>query len=280
MTTALYDLITRSRRLRPASRDAYLRSVEQFMDFCRGHPDTAALEAWRDDLERTRSPQTVNTMICGVRFAARRLAEVEHEPKLDFARAVEPLPTGEVTREPVVLTAEQCRRLLAACDASLLGLRDRAILELGLRTGMRRAEICHVAVADINDDKLSFLLKGGRRHTIRLGKKSLRWMGAWRQAARINSGRVFRSVRRSLDTPTLRDSLSPGGLYAALLRRADEAEVPFHPHCMRHTFVTLCHQLGIPEWRISAVTGHATRGNIDKYTHDLDGKPIGDLLPF
>ena len=81
---------------------------------------------------------------------------------------------------------------------------------------------------------------------------------------------------------TVTDSLSSDGLYKALKKRAEHLGIEgFHPHAMRHAFVTYARAAGVPDWRINAVTGHkGAEGMIDSYTHDPNQVPVGDLLPF
>lgn len=96
------------------------------------------------------------------------------------------------------------RALLESCADDLPGLRDRALLSAGYDTGLRASELVAVAVEHIIDaiDPDARLLtiprsKGdpeGEGATAFLSPRSVRAIAAWREAAGIESGPVFRRV--------------------------------------------------------------------------------------
>ena len=54
-------------------------------------------------------------------------------------------------------------------------------------------------------------------------------------------------------------ALTPDGLYKALQKRAAAAGiVDFHPHILRHTFVTWMRAAKVPTEHVAAVTSHAS----------------------
>jgi site-specific recombinase XerC len=106
--------------------------------------------------------------------------------------------------------------LLDACSDNLPGLRDRALLSTAYDTGLRASELVAVEVGHIMDalDPEARLLrilrsKGdqeGQGATAFLSPRSVRAIAAWRAAAEIASGSLFRrvNVRRYKARPAVR----------------------------------------------------------------------------
>ena len=96
------------------------------------------------------------------------------------------------------------RALLESCPEDMPGLRDRALLSTGYDTGLRASELVAIEVAHIVEaiDPDARLLtiprnKGdqeGEGATAYLSPRSVRAIAAWREAAGIASGPVFRRV--------------------------------------------------------------------------------------
>jgi len=283
--TELERIITSSRTKTAKTKDNYLRSIKLFETWAGTKRLTGQLvEDWRDELAKNLAPASVNSHLSAVRFVSRRLGVLRSDLRLDFAHGVEWLPKGDQVQPPRVLTADECRRLLATCstDGSLIGLRDYAALQIGLHTGVRREGLVTAQVPKGRD--ITFVLKGKRTTvTTPLGDRVLAPVRWWLKEAGIKSGPIMRRVSKpTLDHgPQIGDALTTDGLYKALQRRAAAAGIEgFHPHAMRHAFITHARAAGVPEWRINQVTGHAQARMIDTYTHDMDPKPVGDYLPF
>lgn len=97
------------------------------------------------------------------------------------------------------------RALLESCGDDLPGLRDRALLSTAYDTGLRASELVSVAVEHLIEaiDPEARLLaiarsKGdpdGEGATAYLSPRSVRAISAWREAAGISSGPLFRRVQ-------------------------------------------------------------------------------------
>ncbi len=176
---------------------------------------------------------------------------------------------------------DEGRRLIAACNRSdyyggdhARGLRDNAIILLGLRTGMLRFSMCQLRLDDLRlkhaKPKLSFVKKGGARHEILIDKTTCAALAAWVAWLRANdnrdtSGFVFRSLGRNRvlnDIPvTIGARLSPDGLYRALQQRAKQAKLhDLSPHVFRRTFIEWAKKAGAQPSQIAMVTGHKSEG--------------------
>lgn len=136
---------------------------------------------------------------------------------------------GEGPRQMTAARGEVLEALLATCDESLAGVRDRAVLLFGWASGgRRRAEIAHAEVSDLH-----WTLQDGQRQatfTMRESKtgdtspKPLKGEAAealwrWIERAGLREGPLF----RRLHGPTVGGGLSPHAVNEIIKRRARQA---------------------------------------------------------
>jgi integrase/recombinase XerD len=195
-----------------------------------------------------------------------------------------------------VLTADDIRRLLAACERPKGDLypwmaeRDRTILMLLLDTGLRAGELCGLEIADVHLDRsdpyIKVTGKGRKEREIGLGITARQQMHRWLYRYRPDTAPDTRAVFNTRD----RAALDAKGL-AALLRRLKEAAGITHircsPHDFRHTFSFSFLAHGGDVMRLSRLLGHtslavtsgylsafqsrdARRGSISPLSHSLD----------
>jgi integrase/recombinase XerD len=78
------------------------------------------------------------------------------------------------------LTLAQVAALMTVPNtADPLGIRDRAILELFYSTGLRRAELCRLGLADFNPERRTFHVRQGKGHKDRMlpvGERAVQWI--------------------------------------------------------------------------------------------------------
>jgi integrase/recombinase XerC len=169
---------------------------------------------------------------------------------------------------PAHLTLDEIDRLLVAPPGDrLLGVRDRAILELLYSAGLRVSEL-----VGLDWDRLDavtgcvrVLGKGGRERVVPVGRPALRALAAYRaacaEAGQATSGAVFRNARG-------------GRLTARSVARAMERHVVTSgttakatPHALRHTFATHLLGAGADLRAIQELLGHASLSTTQRYTH-------------
>ena len=163
-------------------------------------------------------------------------------------------PVVDVTR-PVINREEgstaafskaQTRRLLDIPSPDTIGgLRDRAILSVGLQVGLRRAEIAALAVGDLHQnrgfDSLRVTRKGGRREALAINPQAAARIRAYlAQAghAEDHDGPMFRASRPAhLDQPAA--WLDPDTIDRVLRRHAAAIGLGrgYSAHSMRATFI-------------------------------------------
>jgi site-specific recombinase XerD len=170
---------------------------------------------------------------------------------------------------PATLSADEMARLLdAPAGTAPRDLRDRALLELLYGCGLRAAEACDLALADVRLETgtLRVTGKGGKQRVVPLGGAAEaaveRYLARGRpqMAPAGTDGRLFVSVRGR--------PLHPSDVRRALLRALERAGIAQRsPHALRHTFATHLLEGGADLRSIQHLLGHASVGTTQVYTH-------------
>ena len=173
-------------------------------------------------------------------------------------------------RLPKAITVHDVEQLLAAPEATtLLGCRDRAMLETLYSTGIRVSELVGINVQDVDEAGQALFVRGkGRRERIvPLGTHALRALTAWlqmrrqhghelhaeeplyinRHGGRISTRSVRRKVSKYLDQAGLDPSISP--------------------HTLRHSFATHLLDNGADLRAVQELLGHRSLSTTQVYTH-------------
>ena len=177
-------------------------------------------------------------------------------------------------RLPKAIDVEQVERLLAAPDDStLLGARDRAILETLYSTGIRVSELVGINRGDIDEAGQALIVRGkGRKERIvPLGSHALAALGHYvgildqhhqQQNGQIDpEGPLFinkhggrlstRSVRRKVSKYLAEAGLDPD----------------ISPHTLRHSFATHLLDNGADLRSVQELLGHQSLSTTQVYTH-------------
>lgn len=174
-------------------------------------------------------------------------------------------------RLPVVLEADELERLLAEPNTGCpSGLRNRAIMEVLGRAGLRNAEARHLRPSHIrwSDGLLEVRCgKGGRDRNVPFDEETRGWLRAW-------------SSERP-DGPWFFGTLDGGKLSGRYLqamvkrlaRRAlgDERGDDVTPHVLRHTYATNKLDEGLTIREVQHLLGHADVSTTQIYTHVRPG---------
>lgn len=307
--TLLEKVVKERRKLRPTTKAQYLRCIASYVAFIgtdarRWTHDS--VEAWRSALEHHRksdgkalSIAQLNLHLAAVKTASRLY--FEHGYGKDFAAYVEGLSdTKGKTRE--AFTLDEVKKLIAACQGTTLAdVRDRAIVTVFARTGMRRGGhaaddgedhgLLGIKFEDIDGHKrtVTIGLKGGKRHTVRLDDETWEVLKAWCDRLRkqgCNEGYIFRGTVERVSGDDIRlTPLGQAGLHAVIKRRARQAGVTnAFAHRFRHFLVSYLRSIGVPDWEISLLTGHRMLPggqvpSLQGYTSDLSNEAIGAKIP-
>lgn len=182
--------------------------------------------AWREQLEnRELSPSSIRRKLSAISSLFDYLCEknaVTHNPVNGVKR---PMATSNEGSTPALSDAQARKLLDAPAPDTHKGKRDRAILATLLYHGMRREELCHLKVKDIQS-------REGVMHFKVLGKRDkIRFIPANPLAQRLIEeylaeaghredlkGPLFRPVRNNR-TGELDRPLNPNSIYRNILRK-------------------------------------------------------------
>jgi integrase/recombinase XerD len=168
---------------------------------------------------------------------AARQRHVLHNPasEIELPRAEHRLP------RPALTIAEAELVLAQPSLDDPAGVRDRAILEVFYSTGIRRAELAHLAVTDIDHERRTLLVrlgKGKKDRLIPIGERALAWVRRYlaevrpKLATGDDDGTLFLTAD---GTPFALDALTR---LAAGYVRASGVPKTGACHLFRHTMAT------------------------------------------
>ncbi|WP_295577875.1 site-specific tyrosine recombinase XerD [uncultured Microbacterium sp.] len=192
-------------------------------------------------------------------------------------------PTGRLRpprapqRLPKALTIDQVEALLDASgpapgtpsDGDLIGLRDRALLELLYATGARVTEIVQLDVDDLaHGDVLRVRGKGSKERIVPIGSYARGAVDAYLARARPELSRRGRATPR-LFLGARGAPLSRQSAWLVIQQAADRAGLTAHvsPHTLRHSFATHLLQGGADVRVVQELLGHASVATTQIYTH-------------
>jgi integrase/recombinase XerD len=165
-------------------------------------------------------------------------------------------PVGEVERPAInrdegstlAFAKTQARKLLdAPAEDTVAGLRDRAILSVGLQVGLRRAEIAALKVGDLHQnrgyDSLRVMRKGGRRDALAINPQTAARLRAYLELAghaADSDGPLFRPLRHNGKRRDERRGMDPDAIDRVVRKYAGELGLDrgYSAHSMRATFIT------------------------------------------
>jgi site-specific recombinase XerD len=191
-----------------------------------------------------------------------------------------PAPNKGQTYPAEVLTQGEVTSLLALCSSRApSGIRNRALLTLLYRSGLRISEALALRPSDINLDthEIRVLHGKGNKATTRGFHPSaadalLRWMDT-RKARGIKRGApLFCTLNGgAMDAEYVRQVLHRLGDRAGIEKRC-------HPHGLRHTFAVELEMAGTPVTVISKLLGHSSVAVTARYLdHLTSGQAISIL---
>jgi integrase/recombinase XerD len=257
--------------------------VRYFLEWCAERGLTEPVEVTRPVLERYQrhlfhqrkrngEPLTFRSQsarLIAIRSWFRWLTRqnhILHNPasELELPRLPHRLPRS-------VLTVQEVEQVLQQPDIhDPIGLRDRAILEMLYSTGMRRMEVIHLTLYDLDTERGTILIrqgKGKKDRYVPIGERAAAWVQKYIREARPklavdpDRGTLFlthtgEEIGRDMLTMTVRSCVlkAKTGKTGAC-------------HLFRHTMATLMHENGADIRFIQEILGHVKLETTQIYTH-------------
>ena len=229
--------------------------------------DHRAVIAWERIMreEQGAAASTVRRRLAALSSLFKHLVRhgaAHRNPVVDVARP-------NINREEgstLAFSKAQARKLLdAPAENTLAGLRDRAILSVGLQVGLRRAEIAALTVGDLHQnrgfDALRLTRKGGRRDALAIHPQAAQRIRAYLDRAghgADHQGSLFRPLRGNAKAHDPAGRLDPDAIdrmvrkYAAAIGLARG----YSAHSMRATFITTALENGAQLEDVQKAAGH------------------------
>jgi len=279
MIDAFLDHLRVERRLADHTLESYARDLTALGRYAAAAGrdidalDRAALEAFvREQRTNGLSPRSVARRVAAVRGFYRFLVldrRIRSSPADDLR------PPRAWPALPKFLSLEDVDRLLEQPDTTtVLGLRDRAMIELLYATGLRVSELVGVRLADLRlaEHYLTCVGKGRKERLVPIGEQAADWIRRYQATARREllrgraSPRLFVNARGG--------PLSRVGFWKILKRHARAARLPrtISPHVLRHSFATHLLERGADLRAIQLMLGHADLSTTQIYTHVLEAR--------
>jgi integrase/recombinase XerD len=240
-----------------------ITSVDQLRQI--DHRAVIAWERMQREQEAAKS-STVRRRLAALSSLFKHLVRhgvVARNPVVDVER-----PTiNRIEGSTVAFSKIQARKILDAPAAdTLAGLRDRAILSVGLQVGFRRAEIAALNVGDLHQnrgfDALRVVRKGGRREALAINLQAAQRIRAYLDIAGHSDdieGPLFRPVRgnqkKKFDASGRMD---PDAIDRMVRKYAAKIGLGrgYSVHSMRATFITTALENGAQLEDVQKAAGH------------------------
>jgi site-specific recombinase XerD len=201
-----------------------------------------------------------------LKFLRKRGIESTSPERIELAKVPE--------RSLDLISAAELSRLLATPKTgTLLGKRDRAILELLFSTGLRISELCSLSIDDVDltRDEFSVRGKGDKVRVVFLTEEARSAVREYIAGRKDMEEALF--IRYGKKAHVGEDArVTPRTVQRLLKQYATEAGITrkVTPHVIRHSFATDLLSNGADLRSVQALLGHAHIGTTQIYTHVTD----------
>jgi len=251
------------RNFTESTRRAYLRIIEDFARYFKRPPDQLGPEQIREYIahlfrDRKLSDSSVHQTVGALRFFFVKML------KRPWRVEETPYPKRRM-RLPVILSRDEVARLIDCASNPF----HRTILMTLYATGVRRTELAHLKLTDVDTERMVLHIHNGkgrkdrdvvlsphlldelRRHYRRLARKPATWLfpGGQRHTADY-------PVSAKVCWNACREAAKRAGIRKAL-----------HPHTLRHCFATHLLESGADLRTIQILLGHSDLKQTAIYIH-------------
>lgn len=222
-----------------------------------------------DELQKTTQNYHLIALRSFLKFCAKRDILAISADKVELART---------TRKQVTfLTPDEVVRLFEACNVSnIIGLRDRAILELLFSSGLRVSELVGLDRDHINIRRREFTVrgKGQKDRPIFISEEAAHWLELYIKKREDNVKPLFvrYSGQKKVDTSGNFHRLTARSVQRMVAKTALLAGITKHvsPHTLRHSFATDLLMNGADIRSVQSMLGHSNISTTQIYTHITD----------
>ena len=241
---------------------SYIKIVAAFAKHFQQPPDQLGPEEIRQYQlyllkERKQGIRTVGAQTAALRFFFCKTLK-RHYP-------VEEVPYPRAPRKlPIILTQEEAVRLIDSAS----NLFHRTMLMTLYSTGMRRAELCHLRVADIDSVRMLIHIRHGKRNRDRDVPLSPKLLETLREYWRWMHPKTY-LFPGTEDGWRADKPITPKVLWEACREAAQAAGITkrIYPHLLRHSFATHLLENGADLPTVQLLLGHSDLKATSIYLH-------------
>jgi integrase/recombinase XerD len=257
--------------------DAYRRDVEKFQEFAakkgltleRTTRDTI-VDFLRSLYDRKLDSRSVARHLVTLRQFF-RFALIEGYVKEDPTETIES-PRFRMGL-PMFLSIEEVDRLLAAPDpGTIIGLRDKAMIEVMYSAGLRVSELCGLRLSDIHFDSgyLRCIGKGNKERLVPIGRRATEIVQRYLRDSRPKLAREHSSELLFLNRHG--GACSRHGFWKTVSDCGRKAGLrkKLKPHMLRHSFATHLLDRGADLRAVQMMLGHTDIATTQIYTHVVE----------
>ena len=268
--------LTIERGLSENTKTNYRRDLEKYLAYLTLHqvPSWQAVDRFividflQELKEEKKSPATLARMITSLRQFHQFLRQerfTDHNPMQHIA-----LPK-KAQKLPDILSLSEVEQLIETPDTNeILGIRDRAILEVLYATGLRVSELVGLRLEDLHLSMglLKTIGKGDKERIVPLGDLAIEWIECY-----LAQSRPSLTAKQPDETHLFVNrhgkGLSRQGIWKNLKGLVRQAGIHKNvtPHTLRHSFATHLLENGADLRTVQELLGHADISTTQIYTH-------------
>jgi len=269
------DHLALERGLSINTRQAYADDLRQFLEFLdrKGVPSINQVDRHLilDHLMEMKGKGLATNSISRHLVAIKIFFRYLHQENLLVKNPTEAMDTPRLWKIlPHTLSEKEVEELLNAPDTkTLLGLRDRAILETLYASGLRVSELATLRYSNLHLEEgyLRVLGKGEKERVVPIATASIHHLLHYLEEARpllCLDPRVQELFISARETPLTRQRI-----WQLIKTYAKKAGIKknISPHTLRHSFASHLLQNGAPLRIIQEMLGHADIATTQIYTH-------------
>ena len=171
---------------------------------------------------------------------------------------------------PKTLTEMEVEALLAAPDTqTILGLRDRTMLEVLYASGLRVSELVNLTIMQLNLQQgvIRVTGKGNKERLVPLGDEALSWLQHYIKEGRL--ALLNGQACNALFVTQRREAMTRQAFWYMIKRHAQSAGIgkSLSPHTLRHAFATHLLNHGADLRVVQMLLGHSDLSTTQIYTH-------------
>jgi integrase/recombinase XerD len=182
------------------------------------------------------------------------------------------LTAPKISRKlPEVLSIDEVNAILEQPDTSeVLGIRDKAILELFYACGLRVSEAINLRLTGLflDDGIIRVIGKGNKERIVPIGDSAIHWIQEYLKNSRAILAKSIKS-ENILFLNVRGTKFSRMGMWKIVHHYSESAKVAkqIHPHTFRHTFATHLLEGGADLRAVQEMLGHSDISTTQIYTH-------------